>query len=210
MPLKIIKHPLIESKLTEMRQAEIDHRIFRENLREISSLMAFEVLKNYQTEPVKIRTALGIEMEGQKLSKEIVIIPILRAGLGMVEGIHQLIPQAKIGHIGLYREEIGDQVYVKEYFFKIPAVKKDSYIILVDPMIATGFSCVHAIEKLLKLGFKNIQLIGLVGVDAGLNLILEKFPEVNIFLSAKDLRLNEKNYIEPGLGDAGDRIFGTK
>ncbi|WP_330463259.1 uracil phosphoribosyltransferase [Metamycoplasma gateae] len=206
--VKIFQHPLINAKLTKMRDKETTHNEFRQNLDEISSLMVYEMLRDYQTKPLVVKTPTGETFAGEQLDKEIVIIPILRAGLGMVNGILELVPQARVGHIGMYRIE--ETAKVVEYFFKIPEVPKDSYIIIVDPMLATGTSASDAIYKLEKLGFTNIKLICLVGVEKGIDKITAEHPNVDIYLASKDEKLNENNYILPGLGDAGDRVFGTK
>ncbi|AWX69254.1 uracil phosphoribosyltransferase [[Mycoplasma] anseris] len=206
--LKIIDHPLIKTKLTTMRSEDTSHAEFRSNLNEIASLMVYEILRDYQTKIWKVKTPIGVEFEGETLEKEILIVPILRAGLGMVQGILDLVPQARVGHIGIYRDE--QDYKAKEYFYKIPDVNKDSYILVVDPMLATGVSACDAITKLTNEGFSNIKLVCLVGVQKGIDLIQSKFPNVDIFLASKDEKLNENNYIIPGLGDAGDRLFGTK
>ncbi|ENY69322.1 Uracil phosphoribosyltransferase [Metamycoplasma auris 15026] len=206
--VKIFSHPLIDAKLTKLRDKNTSNNEFRQNLDEITSLMVYEMLRDYKTKPLVVETPIGHFFEGQQLDKEIVIIPILRAGLGMVNGILNLIPQARVGHIGMYRDEETKQVF--EYFYKIPEVSKDSYIIVVDPMLATGGSAFHTIKKLKNDGFLNIKLLCLLGVDRGINKISSEFPDVDIYLATKDKELNENDYIVPGLGDAGDRIFGTK
>ncbi len=206
--LKIIEHPLIKTKLTIMRNLKTKHTIFRNNLNEIASLMVYEILRDYQTKPVVVETPTGIKVTGSTLNKEIVIVPILRAGIGMVQGIQSLVPEAKIGHIGMYRNEKTMKAF--EYFYKMPKVKKDSYILVVDPMLATGGSAFDSITKLKKEGFTNIQLVCIVGAPEGVKKILDTFNDVKIYLASLDEKLNEKGYIIPGLGDAGDRIFGTK
>ncbi|PZV99925.1 uracil phosphoribosyltransferase [Metamycoplasma auris] len=206
--VKIFSHPLIDAKLTKLRDKNTSNNEFRQNLDEITSLMVYEMLRDYKTKPLVVETPIGHIFNGQQLDKEIVIIPILRAGLGMVNGILNLIPQARVGHIGMYRDE--ETKKVSEYFYKIPEVSKDSYIIVVDPMLATGSSAFHTIKKLRNNGFSNIKLLCLLGVDKGINRINKEFPEVDIFLATKDEELNDDDYIVPGLGDAGDRIFGTK
>lgn len=206
--LVLIKHPLIETKLTEMRSKETSHKVFRSNLDEIASLMVYEVMRNYQTKPKKVITPIGVETIGQTFDKEIVIIPILRAGLGMMQGILAMVPEARVGHIGIYRDEKTFKPI--DYFFKVPEVANDSYIMVVDPMLATGVSANDAIDKLVNFGFKNIKLICLVGVQKGIDLIQKNHPNVDIYLASQDEKLNKNNYIVPGLGDAGDRIFGTK
>ncbi|QKX31463.1 uracil phosphoribosyltransferase [Metamycoplasma hominis] len=206
--VKIFQHPLINAKLTTMRSKETSYKDFRDNLNEIASLMVYETLRDYQTKKISITTPMNVKYEGETLDREIVIIPILRAGLGMLNGIMNLVPQARVGHIGMYRNEETNEVV--EYFFKIPEVPHDSYIIIVDPMLATGSSACDAIAKLDKLGFNNIKLVCLVGVQQGIDKVTKQFPNVDIYLASKDEKLNEHNYILPGLGDAGDRIFGTK
>lgn len=207
--LKVINHPLISIKLTNMRDVKSGHSIFRRNLNEIASLMVYEILRDYQTKEKIITTPLGKKFTGAEFDKEIVLVPILRAGLGMTEGLLELVPEAKVGHIGMYRDE---KTYkAKEYFYKIPNVSKDSYVFVVDPMLATGGSAVDAITKLKSDGFNNIHLVCLVGVKEGVEKVEKTFgKDFKIFLASLDEKLNDNKYIEPGLGDAGDRIFGTK
>ncbi|VEU75288.1 uracil phosphoribosyltransferase [Mycoplasmopsis maculosa] len=207
--LKVIDHPLIKIKLTNMRDKKTDHSYFRKNLNEIASLMVYEILRDYETKLKKITTPLNIEFNGFNYNKEIVFVPILRAGLGMVEGLLELIPEARVGHIGMYRDE--KTHLPSEYFYKIPAVSKDSLIFVVDPMLATGNSAIDSIKRLQKDGFTNINLVCLVGCPEGVENVLTTFGEkFNIFLASLDEKLDENKYIQPGLGDAGDRIFGTK
>jgi uracil phosphoribosyltransferase len=206
--LKIIEHPLIKTKLTVMRNLKTDHTIFRNNLNEIASLMVYEVLRDYKTKEVKITTPTNQVTVGCDFDKEIVIAPILRAGIGMVDGIQSLVPQARVGHIGIFRNE--ETMEANEYFFKMPDVAKDSHILVVDPMLATGGSAYYSIKKLIDEGFTNIQLVCIVGVPEGVEKITKAFPNVTIYLAALDEKLNKDGYIVPGLGDAGDRIFGTK
>ncbi|QIW62451.1 uracil phosphoribosyltransferase [Mycoplasmopsis gallinacea] len=207
--LKIINHPLIDIKLTKMRDKNANHVDFRQNLKEIGSLMVYEIMRDYQSKNVKVTTPLDQEFNGFDFDSEIVIVPILRAGLGMVDGLLELIPQARVGHIGLYRDET--TLKPVEYFYKMPNVSKDSKIIVVDPMLATGNSAADAIASLQKNGFNDIDLVCLVGVREGVDNIENKFgKDFRIFLASLDEKLNSHGYIEPGLGDAGDRIFGTK
>ena len=206
--LKIIEHPLIKTKLSVMRNSETDHTIFRNNLNEIASLMVYEILRDYKTKEIKITTPTNHKTIGYTFDKEIVIVPILRAGIGMVHGIQSLVPQARVGHIGIYRNE--KTMEANEYFFKMPDVKKDSHILVVDPMLATGGSAYYSIKKLISEGFTNIQLVCIVGSPEGVEKIKKAFPNVTIYLAALDEKLNKDGYIVPGLGDAGDRIFGTK
>ncbi|OAB48667.1 uracil phosphoribosyltransferase [Mycoplasmopsis gallinarum] len=207
--LHLFNHPLIEIKLTHMRNKNTPHHEFRKNLNEIASLMTYEILRNYETKALKVTTPLNIEFAGKTFNQDIVFVPILRAGLGMIDGLLNLIPEAKVGHIGLYRDEENNEI--KSYFYKIPKVSKESSIFVVDPMLATGGSAIKAIEQLYQNGFTNIQLICLIGTNYGIEKIEKAFgKDFKIYLAALDEKLNEKNFIEPGLGDAGDRIFGTK
>ncbi|RIV16815.1 uracil phosphoribosyltransferase [Mycoplasmopsis gallopavonis] len=207
--LKIINHPLIQIKLTKMRDKNSDHLIFRNNLNEIASLMVYEILRDYQTKSYQITTALNLEYQGQTFDKEIVLVPILRAGLGMLDGILNLVPQARVGHIGMYRDE--ETLKPTAYYYKMPNVPKDSLVIVLDPMLATGNSAADAIKALQEDGFTNIQLVCLVGVASAVTKIEQEFgQDFQIYLASQDQMLNEKGYIVPGLGDAGDRIFGTK
>ncbi len=204
---KIINHPLVKVKMTELRNKNSDHSVFKQNVREIASLMVYEALKNIKIKEINIETPIAKTI-GYKYAKEIIIVGILRAGLGLMQGVIDLIPQARMGHIGIYRDE--KTFEAKQYFYKIPEVPKDSKIILVDPMLATGVSAKTAIDLLKKDGFTNIDLICLVGVQEGIDVIEKNHSDVNIFLAALDPKLNDAKYIVPGLGDAGDRIFGTK
>lgn len=208
--LKLINHPLIQIKLTVMRSKDTSHKEFRSNLNEIASLMTYEILRDYKTKDKEVITPTNTKTIGKTLDSEIIIIPILRAGLGMEQGILDLIPQARVGHIGLYRDEKTFKPI--KYLYKTPqeVSKEKSTVLLVDPMLANGNSANDAIDSLKEEGWKNIKLVCLVGVDKGINLILKNHPDVDIYLASKDEKLNENNYIIPGLGDAGDRIFGTK
>lgn len=206
--LKIIEHPLIKTKLTVMRNIKTNHTIFRNNLNEIASLMVYEILRDYKTKDITIETPTKNKAIGCAFDKEIVIVPILRAGLGMVQGIQLLVPEARVGHIGMYRDE--KTMKAHEYFYKMPKVNKDSYVVVLDPMLATGGSAFDSITKLKSNGYTNIQLVCIVGVPEGVKKITDAFPDVTIYLASLDEKLNEAGYIVPGLGDAGDRIFGTK
>ena len=204
MAIHIIDHPLVQHKLSLMRNKETSTMKFRELLQEISMLMGYEVTRDMPITYEEIETPL-MPMNAPKIAgKKVVIAPILRAGLGMVEGMLRLIPSARVGHIGLYRdEETCTPVF---YYYKMPK-DKDRLVILVDPMLATGGSACDAISRLKKDGFKDIKMMGLV---AGLKTVMDQHPDVEIYLASLDEGLNERNYILPGLGDAGDRIFGTK
>ena len=205
--LHVVNHPLILHKLTTMRKIDTGTKDFRENLDEIAGLMAYELTRNLPLEEEDIETPI-CKTVGYHLKKDIVLVPILRAGLGMVDGIKKVIPTAKIGHIGLYRNE--DTLEPQEYYKKFPANIKDSTVFILDPMLATGGSSVAAIDKVKETGAKDIKLLCLVGVQEGVDNVLKHHPEVDIYIASLDERLNEKGYIVPGLGDAGDRLFGTK
>ncbi|MCR8613274.1 MAG: uracil phosphoribosyltransferase [Mycoplasma sp.] len=204
---KVIDHPLIKHKLRYIREKSSNHMIFESNLTQITSLMVYEILKNVNLKEVEIETPI-CKTISHEISDEIILVPILRAGLGMVHGIKSLLPEIRIGHIGMYRDE--ETFEAHSYFYKVPDVSKDALVILVDPMLATGGSSADAIKKLTDDGFKNIILVCLVGVKEGIERIESEYPDLPIYMAALDEKLNENKYIEPGLGDAGDRIFGTK
>ena len=207
MALHIIDHPLVQHKLSLMRNKETSTMKFRELLQEIAMLMGYEVTRDIPLTYEEIETPL-MKMNAPKIAgKKVVIVPILRAGLGMVDGMTRLIPSARIGHIGLYRdEETSLPVF---YYYKMPA-DKERMVILVDPMLATGGSACDAISRLKNDGFKEIKMMGLVASPQGVKTVMDQHPDVEIYLASIDEGLNERNYILPGLGDAGDRIFGTK
>lgn len=205
--LEVLNHPLITHKLTQMRKKETGTKDFRENLDEIAELMAYEVCRDLPVEPVEIETPIA-KATGYELSKEVVIVPILRAGIGLLDGIRRLVPTAKVGFIGMYRDEKTLQPH--EYFAKFPKDLDKSVVMVVDPMLATGGSAVAAIDAIKQRGAKNIKLVCLVGVPEGVKAVERAHPDVDIYLAAMDDHLNEHGYIVPGLGDAGDRIFGTK
>lgn len=205
--ITVLNHPLITHKLTRMRNIETGTKKFRENLDEVAGLMAYEITRDLQLDPVTIETPVG-EYETFELNRDIVLVPILRAGLGMVDGILSLIPTAKVGHVGVYRDE--ETLLPHEYFAKFPERLSESDVLVLDPMLATGGSADAAIEIVKQRGAKNIKLVCLVGAPEGVEVIKEKHPDVDIYLAALDEKLNEDGYIVPGLGDAGDRIFGTK
>lgn len=205
--LKVLEHPLITHKLTQMRRKECGTKDFRANLDEIAGLMAHEISRDLPLRTVDIETPVS-PYTTKELAKDIVLVPILRAGLGMVNGIANLIPTVKIAHIGLYRDE--ETLEPHTYFEKYPKNVKDAVVMIVDPMLATGGSANAAIDMVKKQGAKNIRLVCLVGAPEGVKAVEEAHPEVDIYLAALDEKLNEHGYIVPGLGDAGDRIFGTK
>lgn len=205
--LHIIQHPLILSKMTQIRRKETPTKMFKELVNEIASLMCYEITRDLETETFEIETPIckttGYRIKGEDL----VLVPILRADFGMVEGIQNLIPNAKTGHIGIYRDH--DSLEPVEYLCKLPPNMENRDIIILDPMLATGGSAVKAIEILKAHQVKSIRLACLVGCPEGVELVHQNHPEIPIFLAAMDEKLNEKGYIVPGLGDAGDRLFGT-
>jgi uracil phosphoribosyltransferase len=205
--LHVVKHPLIEMKLNMMRDEKTKTKDFRQLLDEISSLMTYEVFKDLKVHACgKIHTPTGCEIDSIRLDKDLVIVPILRAGIGMSNGVVNMLPNAKIGHIGLYRDE--KTLKPVEYFCKLPHVN-NPLVLLCDPMLATGGSASDAISQLEKRGYKDIRLLCLVGVKEGIDKVLKEHPNTEIYIASVDEKLNEKGYILPGLGDAGDRIFGT-
>lgn len=203
-----INHPLIQHKLTILRNKETDTKSFRENLNEIAKLMTYEATKNLKLNEIEVETPLMKTVGYALEDKAIAIVPILRAGLGMVDGILDLIPTAKVGHIGVYRDE--DTLEPVYYYCKLPVDVEDRKVILVDPMLATGGSAVYAIDYLKEKGVKDIIFMCLVAAPEGIANILQRHPDVAIYTAKIDQGLNEKGYIYPGLGDCGDRIFGTK
>lgn len=207
MALHIINHPLVLHKLSIMRNKETSTIKFRELLQEISMLMGYEITKDMAITYEEIETPLQ-KMNAPKIEgKKVVIVPILRAGLGMVEGLTKLIPSARIGHIGMYRDE--ETCLPVFYYYKMPK-NKERLVIVTDPMLATGGSAIDAIKRLKNDGFTHIKMMSLVASPQGLKALQEAHPDIDIYLASLDEGLNEKNYILPGLGDAGDRIFGTK
>lgn len=205
--LKVLDHPLIKHKLAIMRNKNTSTKDFRQNLDEIAGLMAFEITRDFPIKEVTIETPVSTCVANM-LSNDVVLVPILRAGLGMVYGILNLIPTAKVAHVGLYRDE--ETLEPHEYFAKYPKNLDKSVVMIVDPMLATGGSANAAITMVKKQGAKNIRLVCLVGAPEGVQAVEKMHPDVDVYLAALDEKLNEKGYIVPGLGDAGDRIFGTK
>ena len=203
-----VEHPLILHKLAFIRSKETGAKDFRELVEEVSMLMAYEVTRDLGTEEVEIETPICKTKCKMLSGKKIAIVPILRAGLGMVDGMLKLIPAAKIGHIGLYRDE--ETLQPVEYFCKLPQDIAERDVMVVDPMLATGGSAADAITLLKKKGAKNLRLVCLISSPEGIKLVQEAHPDVDIYVAGIDEKLNEKGYIVPGLGDAGDRLFGTK
>ena len=207
MSVHIIDHPLVQHKLSLMRDKHASTNKFRQLLQEISMLMGYEVTRDFPLMYEEIETPLQTMSAPKIAGKKVVIAPILRAGLGMVDGLLSLIPSARVGHIGMYRdEETCKPVF---YYYKMPE-HKERLVIMTDPMLATGGSACDAIERLKKDGFTHIRLMALVASPQGVKAVRDNHPDVDIYLASLDEGLNDKNYILPGLGDAGDRIFGTK
>jgi uracil phosphoribosyltransferase len=204
----VVGHPLVQHKLTLMRSKETSSSKFRDLLREISMLLAYEVCRDLPTARVPIETPIAPMMAPKLDGKKIVLISILRAGNGILDGMLQLIPSARIGHIGLYRDP--KTLEPVEYFYKVPDQMNDRDAIVVDPMLATGNSAVAAIARVKASGPRSIKFVCLLTCPEGLRVFHAAHPDVPVFTAAIDERLNEKSYIVPGLGDAGDRLFGTK
>ena len=204
----ILDHPLIRHKLAIIRNKDTDTKTFREVVKEIATLMAYESFKDVPTQEIEVETPLETTKQTVVKENSIAIVPILRAGLGMVDGVLSLFPAAKVGHIGLYRDE--ETLEPQEYYCKLPAHIDEKVVMLVDPMLATGGSACDAITQLKKRGCKKIKFLAIIGAPEGVEKVAEKHPDVEIYVSTLDRCLNENGYILPGLGDAGDRIFGTK
>lgn len=203
----VFDHPLISHKLSIIRDEKTGTKDFRQSVEEIANLMAYESTRDLPTVDVDIKTPCGIA-RCKQLAKKVVIVPILRAGLGMVDGITNLIPTAKVGHIGAYRDETTLQP--QSYYTKFPDTISEATVLLVDPMLATGGSVSYSINVLKQYNVKNIIYMGIVGAPEGVRKVQEEHPDVDIYLAALDEKLNDKGYIVPGLGDCGDRLFGTK
>ncbi len=206
--LVIMDHPLIQHKVSLMRDKGTGSKEFRELLEEVSMLMAYEVTRDLPLREVEIETPLAVSRTKVIAGKKVGIIPILRAGLGMVEGILRLIPAAKVGHIGLYRDP--NTLQPVEYYCKLPRDAQERLLILVDPMLATGGSASAAITFIKQRGVKNIKLVNIIAAPEGVQRVRQDHPDVDIYVAAVDERLDEQGYIIPGMGDAGDRLFGTK
>ena len=204
----VLNHPLIQHKLTIMRKKETGPKEFCELLEEISTLMVYEVTRDLPTEEVEVETPIALARTHVLAGRKLALVPILRAGLGMVDGMLTLIPAAKVGHIGLYRNE--ETLEPVEYYCKLPKDIAERDVFVLDPMLATGGSAIDAIGQIKKRGAKHIKFIGLIAAPEGLKALHEAHPDVDIYVAAQDEKLNENGYIIPGLGDAGDRIFGTK
>ena len=204
----VLDHPLIQHKLAILRSKNTPVKEFRELIGEISGLMCYEATRNLPTREVEVQTPVAVAKCRRLAGKKLAIVPILRAGLGMVDAMVDLIPSAKIGHIGLYRDP--ETHLPVEYYCKLPEDIENRHVFVVDPMLATGGSAVAAIDFLKQHGCQNITMMNIIGCPEGVKAVQEAHPDVELYLAAVDEKLNEHAYIVPGLGDAGDRIFGTK
>ena len=204
----VFDHPLIQHKTTILRQTTTSNKEFRELVEEITMLMCYEALRDLPLEEVEIETPMTKTTQKIIKGKKLAIVPILRAGLGMVEGLLKLIPSAKVGHIGMYRDE--ETLIPHEYYCKLPKDIEERLIVVVDPMLATGGSAIDAIGQIKSYGGKNIKFLCLIAAPEGIEALSKAHPDVEIYCVNVDECLNEVGYIVPGLGDAGDRIFGTK
>ena len=204
----VFDHPLIQHKLTYIRDKNTGTKEFRELVDEVATLMAFEITRDLPLEEIDVETPVTTAKTKVLSGKKMAIVPILRAGIGMVDGVLKLIPAAKVGHIGLYRDP--ETLKPVEYYAKLPADVEERDFIIVDPMLATGGSAVEAINSLKKRGAKSIKFMCLIAAPEGVKAIQEAHDDVDIYIAALDEKLNDHGYIVPGLGDAGDRLFGTK
>lgn len=204
----ITNHPLIQHKLTLMRKTTTASNEFRALVSEIAMLMCYEATRDLPLKEIEIETPICKTTKNVLAGKKLAFVPILRAGLGMVDGVLSLVPSARVGHIGLYRDP--ETLKPVEYYCKLPADIHEREVIVLDPMLATGGSAIDAISQIKKRGPKSIKFMGIIGAPEGLEALCKAHPDVDIFLAALDEKLNDHGYIVPGLGDAGDRIFGTK
>lgn len=205
---QVLNHPLIQHKLTIIRSKHTGTKVFREVANEIAELMVYEITRDLPLADVEVETPMGKSIQKMIAGKKLAVIPILRAGLGMVDGVLQLIPAAKVGHIGMYRDE--ETLKPHEYFVKLPSDIDQRDLFIVDPMLATGGSANMAIEALKKRGAKHMRLVVLVAAPEGVKEVQKEHPDVDIYAASLDEKITENGYIFPGLGDAGDRLFGTK
>ncbi len=202
----ILHHPLIEHKLAILRNRETDNRHFRKALNELSYLLVYEITRDLALRPVRIQTPLA-PCDAQQLAEQVLLVPILRAGLGMVEGILDLIPSAKVGHVGVYRDE--QTLQPVEYYCKLPPGAETMRTFLLDPMLATGGSLAYAIDRLKERGIRRVTVVSVLAAPEGLAALHAAHPDAKIYVAMLDERLNDQGYILPGLGDCGDRLFGT-
>ena len=202
----ILRHPRIEHKLAILRNRDTDNRHFRKALNELSYLLVYEITRDLVLKPVRIQTPLA-PCDAQQLAEQVLLVPILRAGLGMVEGILDLIPSAKVGHVGVYRDE--KTLLPVEYYCKLPPGAETMRVFLLDPMLATGGSLAYAIDRLKERGIRQITVVSVLAAPEGLAALHAAHPDAKIYVAMLDERLNDQGYILPGLGDCGDRLFGT-
>ena len=206
--VNIINHPLVKHKITLMRDEKTGTREFRILVEEVAMLMGYEAMRDLPTEDVEVKTPITTRKLPMLCGKKLAIVPILRAGLGMVSGLLALVPSAKVGHIGLYRDEVTHEPH--EYYCKLPDRINERFVIVCDPMLATGGSAIQAVDFLKDKGCKNIKFMCIIAAPEGLDALSTAHPDIDIYVGNLDEKLNEDAYIVPGLGDAGDRIFGTK
>lgn len=206
MPVHLVDHPLVHDTLAELRHRDTDPEAFRRLARRISALLAVEALRDLQTRPVTVPTPVA-DSTGRRVSTAVVVVPVLRAGLGMLDAVLELIPAARVGHIGLQRDEV--TALPSQYYSKLPFDLDRSLVLVVDPMLATGGSAVAALQLLRDAGGRDLRLLCIVAAPEGIRAVEQSFPDVRIFTPAIDLGLNERKYIVPGLGDFGDRLYGT-
>ena len=204
----IFDHPLIKHKVAILRDKRTGMKEFRELIEEITTIMTYESMRDVSLVPVQVETPLEVTTQYKVPEESIAIVPILRAGLGMVNGVHKVFPTAKVGHIGMYRDE--QTLEPQEYYCKLPDGIEHKTVLLVDPMLATGGSVCDALAALKKRGCKNIRFMCIIAAPEGVQKVAEAYPDIPVYVSTLDRQLNEHGYILPGLGDAGDRLFGTK
>lgn len=204
----VFDHPLIKHKIAILRDEKTGMKEFRELIEEIATLMTYEAFKDVPTKKVMVKTPLEETEQTVVVEKSIVLVPVLRAGLGMVNGVHVLFPTAKVGHIGMFRNE--ETLEPQEYYCKLPDGVEDKLVVVLDPMLATGGSAIAAINQLKKREVKNIKMMSIIAAPEGVKALASAHPDVQIYVATVDRELNENGYILPGLGDAGDRLFGTK
>lgn len=208
MSVMIFDHPLIKHKIAILRDKKTPMKEFRELIEEITLVMSYEAFRDAPTREVEVETPLEVCKQEMVQEKAIAIVPILRAGLGMVNGVHKIFPNARVGHIGMYRDE--ETAQPQEYYCKLPEGIENMTVILLDPMLATGGSACDAISMLKNRGVKRIKFMAIIGCPEGIERVSGEHPDVSVFVSTCDRQLNAQHYILPGLGDAGDRLFGTK
>lgn len=204
----VFDHPLIKHKVAILRDEKTSTKEFRELVEEITTMMTYESMRDVELIPVEVKTPLETTVQYKVAEESIAIVPILRAGLGMVNGVHKVFPTARVGHIGMYRDE--QTLEPQEYYCKLPDGIEHKTVLLIDPMLATGGSACDALDALKKRGCKKIKFMAIIGAPEGVSKVATAHPDVQIYVSTLDRQLNENGYILPGLGDAGDRLFGTK